>query len=261
MEPDIDKIEAYLSGGMTGSERQAFEAELAADPALAEEVDLMRLAGEAVELSISDSLRTQMQEWREAEQRSARKDEAKVVTLKPRNKLRRLMAIAAGVLLLLAAGGFWYANDQYGAGKLAMAYYEDLSNYRDIQSSGDPLNEAVQNIRSGAYGAADEYLQNVPPSDPRYADARYLLGHSLYQQGQSAEAINVLGELENTQNLNLKEKAEWLIVLSYLQDQEADDADVRELLDKMVADPDHSYHQKAVELDRKLKSFWYGVAN
>lgn len=261
MEPDIDKIEAYLSGAMTGAERQAFEAEVAASAELAREVDAVRLAREAVELSISDRLRAQFQEWGESPGAEAEPTGARVVQLAPRARLRRLLAIAAGVLLVLVGGSFWYANDQYAAGAIAMDYYQELPLDLSVRGDTDPLAAAVADLQAGNFEQADAYFRSISAGDDQYFDARYYLAHSLFQQQQYGEALEILETLENTGNINLRENAAWLQALCYLQSGQTEDAKFRSLLSGMIADNDHSYHEQAIKLDKRLSSFWYDLAN
>jgi TolA-binding protein len=258
---NIDKIEKYLSGDMAVEEQQAFEAEVAADPALADEVDLLRLAKEAVELQIGDSLRQQMQEWQQSASGTKEKMEAKVVAMKPRASLRRLLAIAASVLLLLSAGTFWYANDQYDAGSIAGNLYSFEAGTRRPNASEETLNDALDAIRDGQYTEADQLLQTIQPNDPNYADARYYLGNSYFQQAQYNDAIAVLQDLGGQADINLQESADWLRVLSYLELGQTDDNTFQSLLSNMVNNTDHNHHLGAIELEQKINSFWFKLAN
>ncbi|MCB0629814.1 MAG: tetratricopeptide repeat protein [Lewinella sp.] len=258
---NIDKIEKYLSGDMAGEERQSFEAEVAANPALADEVDLLRLAREAVELQIGDNLRQQFQEWDQSATQSTTSTEAKVVQMKPRTTLRRVLAIAATVLLLLSAGSFWYANDQYAADAIAGDLYESIATTRRPNSSEDTLEKAIAAIMDKNYAEADQLLQTIQPNDLKYTDARYYLGHSYYQQGQYNEAINILQNLGDNADINLSESADWLRVLSYLELGQTDNTTFQSLLSEMVSNTDHNHHNDAVKLEKKINSFWFKLAN
>lgn len=261
MEPDIDKIEAYITGELTGAEREAFEAELAGNPGLAEEVDAVRLAREAVELSISDHLRTQFLEWQEVEATGSKTEEAKVVTMAPRRNLRRILAIAASVLLILAVGSLWYANDQFGAGQMAMGYYDDIQLDAYVRGDSNPMLEAVEALKADDFAAADEYFRSVAEDNEQYYYAQYYLGHSLFRQQNYTGSLNVLETLNNSGNRNLREDADWLKVLSYLELEQTNDATFQTLLSAMVDDDGHTYHLDAVQLNDKLGSFWYELAN
>ena len=260
---DIDKIEQYLTGKMDGVEQQAFEAELNSNSTLAEELDAHRLAREAIELSIGDSLRGQFQEWHDSTATGTTKEGAKIVKMAPRIALRRVLAVAASVLLLLAVGSYWYANDRYNDPDLAMAFYEDsaIGKLRTGTAANHPLALGLDNMLAEDFAAADDYFNGIAPTDTNYEDARYYLGHSLYLQSRSEEAIQVLQSIQDSSNSNLRQSAEWLLLLSRLQEGQSESSKFQELLDKMLADSRHSYHPKAVELDKQLTSIWHQLAN
>lgn len=261
MEPDIDKIEAYLSGNMTGAERQAFEAEIGKDQSLAEEVDAVRLAREAVELSISDSLRARFQEWGQTASTETKTEEAKVVTMTPRRSLGRILSIAASVLLILAVGSFWYANNQFSTDTMAAAYYDNVSLDLSVRGDADPMANAVDALENGNYTEADAYFSSIAEGDDLYFDAQYYLAHSLYRQGAYAASIEQLDNLAAVTNPNLRENGAWLKVLNYLALGQTENDDFQTLLNSMVEDDGHAHHNDAVALDKKLNSFWYQLAN
>lgn len=261
MEPDIDKIEAYVSGEMTGTERQAFEAEMAGNSALAEEVDAFRLAREAVELSISDGLRSQFQEWQETGASATKREEAKVVTMAPRRTLRRMLAIAASVLLILTAGSFWYANNQFSADNLAMGYYQDIPMDLYVRGGANSMADAVADMQAGNFAEAETYLRSIQAGDDQYFDAQYYLAHSLYLQKQYTASNEVLDALSGASNNNLKEDGAWLKVLNYLELEQADNEAFQNILSGMLEDEGHTHHNDALELNKKLNSFWYKLAN
>jgi tetratricopeptide (TPR) repeat protein len=62
-EKRFEQIEAYLRGQLAPADRAAFEAELAADPALAAEVHRHRLERQALELLVEGDLFAKMQTW------------------------------------------------------------------------------------------------------------------------------------------------------------------------------------------------------
>lgn len=261
MEPDIDKIEAYLSGTLTGTERQAFEAKLTQSPELAEEVDVVRLAQEAVELSIEDNLRAQFQEWQSAEMKKNQTAEAKVVKMAPRNTIRRILAIAASVLLLLTAGSFWYANNQFSTEKLAMGYYDDIPMDLYVRGNSNPMADAVAAMTNENYEEADAYFQQLTIADDQYFNARYYLAHSLHRQGNYVESNNILNALNETENLNIREDGQWLKVLNFLELGQTENTEFQILLSEMIEDDGHTHHSDAKSLNNKLNSFWYKLAN
>lgn len=97
----FDKIEAYLGGKMSAPDAAAFEAELAADPALADLVKTHRIERQGLEWLVERDLRAKMNAWeREAGQQEP------VATLRP-TFIRRWRVAGAAALLLLGVFGWW----------------------------------------------------------------------------------------------------------------------------------------------------------
>lgn len=61
----FDQIQAYLNDQLSSAERQAFEAQMATDPALAEEVGVHRLEREMMDMMLEDDLDNQLQAWQQ----------------------------------------------------------------------------------------------------------------------------------------------------------------------------------------------------
>ncbi len=106
----FDKIEAYLRGKMPASEAAAFEAELAADPALADLVKTHRFERQGLEWLVERDLLAKMNAWeREAgKQRPA-------ATLRP-TFMRRWWVAGVAAMLLLGVFGWWLLRPQADIG-------------------------------------------------------------------------------------------------------------------------------------------------
>lgn len=104
-----EDIEAYLAGKLTKKERTDFESELNDNPDLANEVELHQ----KVETEIGDSTKRELRGILKdlKKQYAEEKSSENVVQLRPRRNLRKILAIAASVLILASA--FWYflSND------------------------------------------------------------------------------------------------------------------------------------------------------
>ena len=59
----IDQIDRYAEGEMSAAERKIFEAELASNADLKQAYEVYLLGNEAIEQSIENSLRSQLQTW------------------------------------------------------------------------------------------------------------------------------------------------------------------------------------------------------
>lgn len=99
----FDKIEDYVRGRMDAGEKADFEQAIAADPELAEMVELHRLEQDGMELLVEDGLRQKMQHWDET---PTTPDPA--APRKPGIPWRFLLPL----LVALSAAGFWLFRRQ-----------------------------------------------------------------------------------------------------------------------------------------------------
>ena len=101
-------------------------------------------------------------------------------------------------------------------------------------------------------------LESIPDTSDFILDATYLKGFGLAQLGKTTEARENLQNVidQRTADPNLADKAEWLYVLMYLDAEDTDNSEFKALLEKIASDPDHSYHDSAVKLEKQLNSFW-----
>ena len=119
----FDKIEAYLIGHMTETERADFEKQIAADENLRRDVDYQRIAYDAMDVLNEQRLREKMAKWevdrrkRKAEplpmpvavvdKEETKVDDTKIISL-PNRWLR--YAAAASVILGVILAGLWWRN-------------------------------------------------------------------------------------------------------------------------------------------------------
>ncbi len=90
------KIEDYLKGKLPIEEVTAFEKEIAADPSLAEMVDMHRFEKEGMEYLVEQDLRQKIKDWETNP------------TIKRRINLKIIISVAAGILILVFAVWFFF---------------------------------------------------------------------------------------------------------------------------------------------------------
>lgn len=253
---DYKKIEDFVNRKLTPEARKRFEAEMAKDEALAEEVRFYQdVAG------MSSYMRT----IREAEDNLEKKNffEKKTRII----PLRQTLAIAASLLLLIAIG-FWWANTQYTNDSLALAN-SDISNFildgaanqdprgREIVAGENPLGVGINQIETQNYSEAISFFSNVPDSiATSYPSVAYYLGLSYFKTGDYSNAImHFDNAIEKTRIASYRHKAEWLQIKAKLAAGMADN-DFFDQLDTIAADDNHSYQANASKLKAKLNSLW-----
>lgn len=104
----FEQIEQYLRGQMPAGEAAAFEAEINADPDLAEQVQQHRLERQGLELLVERDLFAQMQAW-DREITLQQTMQPKRAVVRPINILFRAAAIAA--VFVTAFFGWWLLRD------------------------------------------------------------------------------------------------------------------------------------------------------
>ena len=247
---------------MPDAERKVFEAELASNADLKQAYDAYLLSNEAIEQSIENSLRSQLQTWAAEDVApmtatlggaNPMRPAAKVVAMRP-NWTR--WAVAASVVLLAgfmlfrwASGGGATSNEALFAANYEMP---DVPQMRAGDASTNPLESGYQSVRAGDFAAAADFFQAIPAASEHYAEAQLWLGHAALQLKQYDRSIVAFGNAAQRNDLKVKEKAQWNWVLAHLAAGRTEDAAFRENLQSIANDPAHSYHQQANTLFRSL---------
>lgn len=255
----FDQIAAYLSGEMNETEAASFDKEVANNPSLAAAVDRHLLADDAIEVMIAENLRAEMKNW------STQKKEQKEASIHPISQakggrsIRRLfygLAAAASVAILVGFFGLQFSNNNYSNAALSEgAYHFDFSTNRSTNTAQNPLTPGLKAYEAANFTEAIQYFQNIAMTNPQYNEAQFYLGHSLYQNKAYDEAVNAFQKVITSNDLRYKEAAEWYQIINSLAAKKQDN-NFTTLLNQLVTDEGHTYHNNAVELNNKLNSFW-----
>lgn len=239
-----EKIDQYLDGELDDSEKASFEESVAKDPQLAEEVKQNMLLREVIEEGYRANMRANIRQWRNEGQQKGRSANIR--------KLGLRLAAAASVLLIFGLGIFTVVVPQYSNDGIAQQFYEPDEDLGLIRGANDAdiLRQAFENYEQGNYVGAVPGFQRYPDNDK----ALYGLGLSYYQLGEFENAIETFKKLIERENIEYTEKAEFYLLLSYLQADQTG-PDFQQLLDKMIADGGY-YSGQAEGIKKKLDSFW-----
>jgi hypothetical protein len=166
MEELYDTIEQYLRGQLSDSQKEDFERRLNEDAKLREEMEAFRIAREVIEEGIASQLRSDFKVWDSEKP-------ARIISL------RRVLAVAASVAILIVAIGFWQVQQNYSNEALAANFYDDTnSTTRAIEGDESVLNEALSAYQDTDYAKAITLLNNIPDTNTYYLDAQFLLAQS-----------------------------------------------------------------------------------
>lgn len=152
-----DRISAYVSGTLTGAERAAFEAEMARDAALANDVELERLLRDTIKHEDVMRFRDRVRKVVAEQEASAEKPEAPVIPI-GRSRTWVYLAAAASVAAVVAFALWNWA----GTGGLQQDTLAALNTDQGFEFSGtrggttDDLDEQLSELRRS--GQLDAYL-------------------------------------------------------------------------------------------------------
>lgn len=251
MEKVFEKIEAYFEGTMNETESLAFEKELDNDTTLASIMDRHQMANDALEVLIEDNLRSELK---------AMAGDEKIKPIATRQKgIRRYLAplaIAASVVLLVGFFSVIQMNAHSNESILNRHYTAYEMPMVRSGGSTQPLTEGVKAYQAKDYEAAINYFGNIPIEAPLYTKAQFYLGQAFYQNQQYEQALMPFGEIANSDDLELNEKADWYALLAGLAAKQENTTDFKNRLNRIATDKDHSFQNQAQTIQQDLESFW-----
>ncbi len=281
--PNLDKIDAYLNDVLSADERAKFEQELAADPSLRREFDLVQDMLGGVELAGDEALKAQIGAAHSelATEGFFAKPEAKIVEMKAAQRgMRRVLAVAASVLLLVAAGVWWWSKSQGNpAQEVAKQYlYAESTKLPtlldDISAPGlgqddrprrTSLAAALKLYQNKSFGEAEKALAAHLQTYPQDTISQFYLALSHLELGHYDQATALLRPIapanltpdarpgQASQALDFQYEMTWYLALasSQLPDQAAQDSTLS-LLRKLEASGNGEWAAKAKEVLGKL---------
>lgn len=278
----IDRIDAYLNDLLSEAERAKFEQELAADPSLRREFDLVQDMLGGVELAGDEALKAKIGAAHNelATEGFFAKPEAKIVEMKPAQwGLRQVLAVAASVLLLVAAGVWWWSKSQGEPAQQVMQYYaaETTKLVTAIDDASAPglgqddrprrtsLAAALKLYQAKSFGEAEKALAAHLQTYPQDTISQFYLALSHLELGHYDQAAALLRPItpetltpdarsgQASQALDFQYEMTWYLALasSQLPGQAAQDSTLL-LLRKLEASGNGEWSAKAKEVLEKL---------
>ncbi len=262
-EANLTNIEAYLGGNLNDSATQAFAARIEEDEDLANTVAAYEVGEDAVEMLIENNLRAELKQL-QSESTAAKvvpmatKERKLTVATKQPAKRRSLfssLAAAASVALLLGFFTFQYSATSTNSllaehGTFVMPE-ENRSGDKAVEH---PLAMGMKAQKNGDYSTAINFYKNIPADNARYNEAQSLLAHSYYENKAYPEAISQFGQVVAAGDIRYKERAEFYQLLSYVANDQQD-TNFEALMNALLSDETHNYHQQAKDLNSDLSNW------
>ena len=223
MDPEIrhEQIEAYLAGKLNSDDLASFEKQLASDVTLRDEVERHRKAEVAIQYGFQQAMKQRLQ----------RIDTEMPTTVRGRRIWIRRLAAAAASVLIVAAGIELYAYKNYRHAAIA---------------------EHLFALSSTGQSRGTENETTTLTSQLAEAQRLFLAGN--YDQARDYYLVVI------KENSLLREKAEWNLLLCYFA-MDPGSPQFKMLLKKILDDPAHSYHSKALTLQDRMSTVWYHLVN
>ncbi|MBK7872377.1 MAG: tetratricopeptide repeat protein [Saprospiraceae bacterium] len=240
---NLERIDRYLSGEMDASEKQAFDAEVAANPQLAEELALQRdmntfLRGKDRRDALQNQLKNIGGDYFKTVEESA-----KIVQM-PRRRLRWMIAAsAAAVIVTLIVWQFLFSPSLYDQ----YATYAPLALAEKSATTITDWSQTESAFNSGDYRTAEAQLTQYLTENPNDQLARLYLGICKMELNQLAEAQQIFQSFEDA-DASIKDYADWYLALSYLKAK--DEESCRRILQRIT--PASSLYEQANSLLSKL---------
>ena len=243
---NFDRIEAFLFGQLTGDEAQKLEQQAAQDAALATEMQRQEHEHRAMELLVRDDLRTQMAAWKV--EKAGEQPAAQVVQMKVSRSLFYRIAAAATVTLVLGffARGLFFGDS---AESIALRSLEESGVSARSGAAAMALDPVYAAMERQDYRTAIDQLNNIALSDNNRQTAALLRAECHLRLKEYSAAVAALNQmLRSNPSDDLREKAEWLLLVTYVADgQHQTEADA--LFARILGDDGHPFGGSA----RKLK--------
>ena len=248
----MEEIDQYLSNELSDEKLASFEAELAENPDLEAELNLVGEIDKAVaETDIMD-LRAKLG----AISKEINREEKQKRSFAARISSSRLTVatVAASLVLIMSIAGLISKNNPSSDGELYSQYYQPYET-TGIFRSGDALidsklTKALHLFNNQEYQAAIGSFSEVLEIDPNNPVSNFYSGIAYQQTGQTQKAlISYQNVIKDRDNLFI-EQAQWYIGLCYLQNENRKKA-YRQFT--KIANSDSFYQEKASAILRKIK--------
>lgn len=244
----LELIDRYLNRNLKGNELSEFEKMLSNNPGFRKEVNLHKEINAALREKDIMKLRHELRTIQAKPKQNLNRN--KVVNMfTPNRYLFGSVAAAASIILIIGGILLFSKSDNVSKDSLYSNYYNPEEAITIVRSGGNTedvtLKEAMMAYQDKNYEDAIELFSKEPQNNL----AKFYMGLSYMETGNSEKAIELFNKLIAHQENLFVEQAEWYLGLSYLKIDEYDKA--KELLTK-IANSDNIYQNDAKKILKNL---------
>lgn len=200
---DIEQIEKYINGDLTGEELRVFEVEISQNRDLMEKIEAFGQAMKGIE---HYDLKLQL--------KACHEEFIKEEVLSKVN-WRYVTSIAASILLVFASTYLFYFQDPQHESLFIEHFepYEDIANVRGLELND--FKKGMKFYARGEYEKAISTLSAVPKASDYVHEVSFYLGISHLALNQPKEAKKYFSTLTHS---HFHEQAKWYHGLSFLRE-------------------------------------------
>lgn len=220
-----ESIERYLAGEMDGKAKAAFEARLAAEPELREELRLHRELATVVEDEETMDFSAMVAEVVSGEN-EGRKGVSNF----------RWLALAASVVLIAVVGFFVFRSGGSNPQDLFnsnFSPYEAPAEFRTDSSLLVRYETAFEQYKGGDYKAAAASFEDLIEAAPEDLGARFYLAVCQLAQGDGAAAEAGFQDLLDRKAPTWRSQSQWYLALALLEQEKVEEAE--KVLEELAA--------------------------
>jgi len=214
-------IENYLQDSMTDDDRFRIENTLLDSPLDADAVEGFEAA------NYSFAQKKPYADFHSFMEKMDNAPSAKIVPMRPRQKMIRRLAVAASFLVLLAAGWFVMNNSSGATNDDLYANYfttfdNDLPEWRGAEDDEITImqnfDRAMEEYSTGQYAESLPFFEEYLISEPDSHFAMFYSGMAHLEVGNFDKAIMRLEQaIATEEEKNYREKAKWYLILAHLK--------------------------------------------
>lgn len=243
MKYNLETIEKFVRREMSEEELIHFQSVMEGDIALKNEVHKMELIHEAMELEIENDLRSHLKTLRDPFGHSSKR----VTLAKNRWWIAAALLIMASISLWL-----WYlSQSKESIDQFAQVHYIGYSDVRTRTEGEISRDRGQMIIAERSIEEAIPWYESRILEEPDNFEARFILADLYKQMGQIDNAKDQYHILATGESLLWKERAAWnylMLSINHTWDQQAE-----KILETILNDPAHAFHQQALQLAVKMK--------
>ncbi len=231
MNETLDYIESYFENGLTAEERMRFEQRISTDTSFANEVAFYIQARQALR---NELVQDKEKSWQSVPAVAPKL--APVIPIKKPSPLRRWMAVAAGVVVVLGISIAFLLSNTNSAVQLAKSYsdsaFEQLSLTMD--ASRDSLQQGIAAYNAGKWDEAEKLFDGIYTAHPDTLEALRLSGIVSFKKKNYDKAISRFHELATHQELFFNPGLFYQGITLLIRNSKGDKEQARLLLQQVV---------------------------